>query len=181
MFTDIPSLNYFLENSLHMTIYNKFKTDNPILDTILSTLAIGIFSLLCSQFSKMYNKIHDIDIGWLFTKNKIILEGKICTSTCNYSENIEKSILLYKIEINNKISSENNSKKDISEIDSYEKTIEDYKLLVMNPTLPRTRDYICKNIKCITHTNKVKKEAVFYKNPETYNVNYVCTVCYHPW
>ena len=88
MFTDIPSLNYFLENSLHMTIYNKFKTDNPILDTILSTLAIGIFSLLCSQFSKMYNKIHDIDVDWLFTKNKIILEGKICTSTCNYSENI---------------------------------------------------------------------------------------------
>ena len=66
MFTDIPSLNYFLENSLHMTIYNKFKTDNPILDTILSTLAISIFSLLCSQFSKMYNKTRPTMIG-IFT------------------------------------------------------------------------------------------------------------------
>ena len=36
-------------------------------------------------------------------------------------------------------------------------------------------DFITKN------TNKVKKEAVFYKNPETYDIHYVCTVCYHPW
>ena len=88
MFTNIPPLEYFLENSLHMTIYNKFKTNNPILDTILSTLAIGIFSIICSQFTKIYKNFYDIDMEWIFTKNKIILEGKICTSTSTYSENV---------------------------------------------------------------------------------------------
>ena len=102
-------------------------------------------------------------------------------NNCNYSENIEKSILIYKVEVDHKIFSDNNVKKDINQISSKDQTVEDYKLISMNPILPRTRDYNCKNLKCITHTKKVKKEAVFYKNPETYDVHYICTVCYHPW
>ena len=115
-----------------------------------------------------------------------IVDSKITTSNvmfqcnnCNYMENINKSILIYKVEVNHKISSDITMKKDINQINS--KTIDDFKLISMNPILPRTRDYNCKNLKCITHTNKIKKEAVFYKNPETYDVHYVCTVCYHPW
>jgi hypothetical protein len=88
MFKNIPPLEYLLENSIHMTIFNNFKTNNPIIDTILSTIAIGIFSLLCSQFTKLYKNFYDMDMEWLFTKNKIILEGKICTSSATYSDNV---------------------------------------------------------------------------------------------
>ena len=101
-------------------------------------------------------------------------------NNCGYSENIDKSILIYKVEVNHK-SSGGGTKNDINQIDTKNSTVDDFKLIAMNPILPRTRDYNCKNLKCITHTNKVKKEAVFYKDPETYNVNYVCTVCYHSW
>lgn len=133
-----------------------------------------------SKFKKMKKK-EQKDLEKLLDNNKESSGVFFQCNNCNYSENINNSILIYKVKINHKVSSENTIKKDINQISSKNKTVEDYKLIAMNPILPRTRDYNCKNLKCITHTNKVKKEAVFYKNPETYDIHYVCTVCYNPW
>lgn len=58
---------------------------------------------------------------------------------------------------------------------------EDYYLLVNNPILSRTRDYTCKNSECPTHKDSSKKEAVFFKNLNELQVNYICSVCYFGW
>ena len=59
--------------------------------------------------------------------------------------------------------------------------LDDNKLLALDPTLPRTRDYTCKNVNCITHKSKDKKEAVFLRIPKSYNLSYVCTQCNYSW
>ena len=59
----------------------------------------------------------------------------------------------------------------------------DFALLAKDPTLPRTRDYTCKNLKCITNIpkNKTPKEAVFIRNEGSYSLTYICTVCNFGW
>lgn len=53
-----------------------------------------------------------------------------------------------------------------------------------DPTLYRTKNYVCMNAVCITNTDESmgkKKEAVFYTLGDTYNIRYICTVCNTQW
>jgi len=86
---------------------------------------------------------------------------------CNFESNIDTTIRLYYL----------NLKKDID----VKSSIEDNKIYVHNPILPRTKDYTCKNINCLTHKNKKNKEAVYIKNENTFNLKYICTVCFTDW
>ena len=45
---------------------------------------------------------------------------------------------------------------------------EHYEMMCHDPALPRTRDYICKNINCITHKKSELKEAVFIRISKKY-------------
>jgi hypothetical protein len=87
---------------------------------------------------------------------------------CNFSKPINYSIKLYELDVND------------DNVSTY-KSIEDNKLIIANPILPRTKDYNCKNINCISHKDKSKKESVFYKDKRTNNLIYVCCVCYTSW
>ena len=64
---------------------------------------------------------------------------------------------------------------------------EDIKSRVSDQTLPRTKDYICPNSKCITNLKKtdpnilIKKEAVFYRSGKEYNIKYICCQCNTQW
>ena len=54
-----------------------------------------------------------------------------------------------------------------------------------DPTLFRTKNFICVNNKCVTNTDKSakiqeEKEAVFYKL-NTHNINYICFHCKTQW
>jgi hypothetical protein len=51
----------------------------------------------------------------------------------------------------------------------------------MDPTLPRTKDYICYNEKCLTHKNLDNKEAIFFREGKGYITRYVCCKCYTSW
>ena len=42
-----------------------------------------------------------------------------------------------------------------------------------NPVYPRTKDYKCKNINCITHKDDKLKEAIYFKKSNI-NVTYIC-------
>jgi hypothetical protein len=117
---------------------------------------------------KSYKKLSDEikqSIEGLFTSVGSGISFK-CTN-CNYVDNIVKSIRLYQLNLNNSMTST--------------ETLEDNMLISKNPILPRTRDYECKNRNCITHKDKSNKEAVFYKDPSSYNVKYICCVCYNSW
>lgn len=57
---------------------------------------------------------------------------------------------------------------------------EDYSYAIYDQSLARTRDYICKNSECESHTNDAVKEAAMTKNA-SYQVVYVCTSCSTYW
>lgn len=74
---------------------------------------------------------------------------------------------------------------------NYEKSIinieNDSHIRVNDPTLPRTKDFICPNQKCVNNTKKtdretlIQKEAVFYRNSKEYNIRYICCQCNAVW
>lgn len=49
--------------------------------------------------------------------------------------------------------------------------------MVDDKTLPHTRNYVCPNKNCESHTNHKLRDAVFFKPGNSYAVKYVCTVC----
>lgn len=57
---------------------------------------------------------------------------------------------------------------------------ENYKNYVDDNTLLRTRNYICKNKNCPTHTNAKDKQAVLTKNNQ-HQIVYICTTCKTDW
>ena len=86
---------------------------------------------------------------------------------CNYIKKIKETIRLYQL--------------NLTDNDVTYNSINDNKLIVKNPILPRTKDYTCKNINCITHKDNTNKEAVYYKDENNYDLTYVCNVCFHSW
>lgn len=64
---------------------------------------------------------------------------------------------------------------------------DDIKSRIHDPTLARTKDYICPNSKCKTNLQKnskeilIEKEAVFYRTGKEYNIKYICCQCNTQW
>ena len=117
--------------------------------------------------NKDYKKLKDNEkkkLNKLFSN--IISNAEFICDNCGFKEDILETISLYKI--------------DNSE-DSIIKTLEDNKLLVNDPTLPRTKDYLCKNNNCISHKDKKNKEAVYYRDKNSFELNYICVKCYYSW
>jgi hypothetical protein len=88
-------------------------------------------------------------------------------NNCNNIEPIKKTVLLYNLNL------EENQKKI--------RTLEENEFICKDPILPRTHDYVCKNPNCITHKNPKNKESVFFKENNTFRVNYICCVCFYSW
>lgn len=86
---------------------------------------------------------------------------------CNNKSSINETIKLYKL--------------DLREEKGNILSFEDCKLLSSDPILPRTKDFNCKNINCLTHKDLSKKEAVYYKDNKSYKISYICCVCYTNW
>jgi hypothetical protein len=87
-------------------------------------------------------------------------------NNCNYKKRINDTIRLYQL--------------NVDSIYSVYRSMDDNKLLFMNPIYPRTRDFTCKNINCVSHKEN-KKEAVFFREKDSYLTNYICGVCYSSW
>ena len=118
--------------------------------------------------NKKYSKLSVKQKGQLnqiFTS--IVYEADLNCKNCGYKKQINETIKLYEFNIHDKINTI--------------RSLEDNKLISMDPTLPRTRDYSCKNVNCVTHKNIKEKEAVFLRIPKTYNLSYICTKCYYSW
>lgn len=119
--------------------------------------------------NKKYQKLstnNKLLVGQLFEKNTSSGAELNCTN-CNNTLPIKESILLYSI-----VMSDNNIRI---------KSIEENKFIAQDPLLPHTKDYICKNPSCITHKNKDLKDSVFYRDKNTFKLNYICGICYFGW
>lgn len=74
---------------------------------------------------------------------------------------------------------------------NYEKSAvivdDDSKIRSQDPTLLRTKDYVCPNSKCATNTKTsdkevmMNKEAVFYRVGKEYSIKYICCQCNTQW
>lgn len=103
----------------------------------------------------------------LFEESSISYAEFKCNN-CNFIEPIKNSILLYQYDVDN-----NNE---------YIRTKEENMLACQNPILPRTHDYICKNEDCPTNKDKkISKEAVFFRDNNSFKINYICCICLHNW
>jgi len=122
--------------------------------------------------NKKYQKLGDLDkikLNQLFEDN-IVSGAEFKCENCNNIKKIKETTLLYQINVNNNL---NNLK-----------TPEENKLICLDPLLPHTHDYICKNPDCKTHKTPSIKDSVFYKDENSsnsYKVNYVCCVCNFGW
>ena len=118
--------------------------------------------------NKKYSKLSVKQKGQLnmiFTTS--VYEADLNCKNCGFKKQINESIKLFEFNVNDKA--------------NVIRTLEDNKLLSMDPTLPRTRDYSCKNVNCVTHKNPKEKEAVFLRIPKSYNLTYICTKCHFSW
>jgi hypothetical protein len=89
-------------------------------------------------------------------------------NNCSFTKEINETVLLYEL--------------DLSEKANKIRSLEENQLICNNPMLPKTHDYFCKNILCPTvQDKKIKKEAVFFREKDSFKVNYICTICYHSW
>lgn len=117
----------------------------------------------------VYNKIQDI----LPDEQKKLMESRnnvdestnaayfICNN-CGHSRKIQSGTLIF-------------SRTSDAISQSYD--IGDYKDLIYSDILPRTRNYICHNPKCPSHKDVMKKEAIFFRNNNSFAVKYLCTTC----
>jgi len=83
---------------------------------------------------------------------------------CNYHKPIKSGTIIYSKDHNNNATTE----------------IDDFTGMIDNYTLPRTRNYMCKNKKCETYKNIDIKEAVITKN-RAERIVYICTICTTHW
>jgi hypothetical protein len=119
--------------------------------------------------NKKYQKIKDeekIKMNQLF--EEVVSSGaEFRCENCNYIKQITETTLLYQINTEDKITKLQN--------------LEDNELLCSDPLLPHTHDYTCKNPSCITHKKPLLKDSVFYREKNSYKLNYVCCVCFYSW
>lgn len=118
---------------------------------------------------KLISLIKSIDKSF-FVEEQVV-EPKIGSNSayfickyCKYSKPIKPGTLIYSKNYNTNSSSE----------------IDDYTYAIYDQTLPRVRNYICKNSKCESHKNDSVREAVLTKNTSD-QIVYICTSCSTNW
>jgi hypothetical protein len=117
---------------------------------------ISVMKKLDSRFAEEVSDDPDVAL----TSNVAYFICKFCGN----NKPIKPGTLIYSKNYNSNITSEE----------------EDYTYTIYDVTLPRTRNYVCKNDKCETHKNDGLKEAVITKN-SLYQVVQICTVCSTYW
>jgi len=129
---------------------------------------VAQFSREETNKNKKYQKLDDnqkVKFNQIF--EEVLSSGaEFKCNNCNNIQPIKETILLYNINMEEK---------------SKIRTLEENEFICQDPILPRTHDYNCKNPNCITHKDKSKKESVFFKEKNSFKVNYICTVCYYSW
>ncbi len=128
------------------------------------------FKLEDLESDKIYMKLDEDDkekLKVLFNTTASIGGIMFKCNNCNYKKKINETIRLYQL--------------NVDSVYSVYRSMDDNKLLFFNPIYPRTRDYTCKNVNCVSHKDETNKEAVFFREKDSYLTNYVCGVCYSSW
>ena len=78
--------------------------------------------------------------------------------------------------------------KDIDNLEEIGKYIINVENIITNPeklindnTIMRTKNYNCNNKNCSTYKDSKLKNAMFFKESNTYRLTYLCLVCNSSW
>jgi hypothetical protein len=120
---------------------------------------------LLAKFKKNTDKIDELmDQYDIISSKKNNFDVYLVCNNCNSAYNINPKTVILTTNI---------------ETIQFKEVNLDYKCL--DPTLPRTKDYICHNEDCTTHKNLNDKEAIFYREGSGYMTRYVCCNCKTNW
>jgi transposase-like protein len=129
-------------------------------------------SKLMGKFKKNVKKVDDFLKDYETLKNKTVENTNIyfICQNCNSSFEIEPAtiILSTNLDISNQ------------QIQNY-----DLQFKILDPTLPRTKDFICPNTSCESNSESkldtVDREAVIFRENKLFITRYVCTTCLSDW
>jgi hypothetical protein len=146
----------------------KVNKDNNILLDIKFEL-----SALDKHLSKNNVKEEERELIRKFYNNfkKNISKYNLVCSTCGHEYILKPETTIYSLNFKNQHSTFN---------DEIEELVE---LKFNDPTLPRTKDYICPYASCESKQKNFdtsKKEAIMYRANRTYHMKYACLVCKGP-
>lgn len=164
-------------NETLTNIYNKYSNNEPLEEKDLKRIK-GKDLLEDDRFENMTKKEQRKIISFVkavdrnfFAQEEEPTKTKIGNTSaffiCKYCENskpIKPGTLIYS--------------KNYNTVDSTD--VDDYTYAIYDQTLPKTRDYICKNEKCKTHSNPDIKEATLTKNARD-QIVYICNICSTYW
>jgi hypothetical protein len=151
-----------------------------------------------TQYSIMWpeSEIDNLDLKQIIKKNEVIGMGpeELKTSLSNMYRQIvkfQKSVSNFYLSCTNCSTTYFLEPGTVIDSINFEKSAasndDDSKIRSNDPTLPRTKDFICPNSKCITNAKSddinvlVNKEAVFYRSGKEYNIKYICCQCNTQW
>lgn len=118
------------------------------------------------EIKKLNNMIkRDIKVKFNELKNSANNNGGKIYFRCGYCKNVEP--ILPRTKIFSKILD-----KPTNECSNT-----DYRYMFNNKILPRTKNYECPNEKCVTKIEPDKKEAIFFREVNSYKILYQCTAC----
>ena len=140
---------------INLCINDELQINNKLNFTIKDLSNNNKFSSLSKELqNEIMNKF----------KNNNNNHGYLLCNNCQYITKLNNKTVIY----HNVISDSN-----------YNHNI-DYPYL--DKTLPRTKDFICPNKKCLSHKNNSDKEAVFYRSMKnSYEIQYNCSTCNTKW
>lgn len=92
-------------------------------------------------------------------------ESYFYCKSCGYNEKIPNKMFIF---------SRGNEKKN----ELYNFNFQNY---TNDNTLPYSKNYNCINEKCKTHIDPKLKNAVFFRNGNSYNIKYICSICDSFW
>jgi len=129
-------------------------------------------SKLMGKFKKNTKKVEELLQHYASLKNKNTQDTNIyfICQNCNSSFEIEPGtiILSTNLDVTNQ------------QIQSY-----DLQFKIMDPTLPRTKDFICPNTECDSNKESLletlNREAVIFRENKSFITRYVCSTCLTDW
>lgn len=102
----------------------------------------------------------------LIKQQKNVAQFIFLCNSCNTSYVIQPGTVFYNISFENKNKNEDD---------------EDVNIKILDPILPRSKDYVCPKRECDSHKDLANKEAVFYRTGNGYHIKYICCMCKTSW
>lgn len=149
-------IDKLIKNELEENELNNIDIDSLPINEKYINLSTKIKEKIDNNISKLIKKMGPTDEVIYFCKS------------CGYTCPIQKRQLIM-------------SKIGKSYTSGVRLTPDKIRIMVNDKTLPHTRGYICTNEKCISHKENDKRDAVFFRFPNSLQTWYICTACQNYW